>query len=129
MSDLSNFSFTGRLTKDAVFKTINTTGTSVMNFDVAVNTGWGNNKRVTYVKVAYWGSAGAQLVNYFTKSKTVAIAGELYTNTWTAKDGTAHTDVCVDAKSIQLVGYNGGNNNQSEYTSDEQPESNESITF
>lgn len=104
MSDLSMFSFTGRLTKDSTFKTINTTGKSVMNFDIAINTGWGDNKKVTYVKVAYWGPSGERLTNFFTKGKTAAVAGELYTNSWVGKDGTPHTDICVDAKSIQLVG-------------------------
>lgn len=126
MSDLSMFSFTGRLTKDAVFKTINTTGKSVLNFDVAVNTGWGDNKKATFVKVSYWGTAGEKLVNFFTKGTTVAIAGELYTNTWTAKDGTVHTDVCVDAKSLQTI----FNNNFSRESDQQEPESDsETPTF
>lgn len=103
MSDLNNWSITGRLTKDAEFKTL-PSGKHMTEISCAVNTGFGQYKKTTYVKVSVWGDSLQKLVPYLKKGSLIATSGELTTNEWTSKqDGTLHTDLCISARDVQLL--------------------------
>lgn len=103
MSDLNNWSITGRLTKDAEFKTL-PSGKHVTEISCAVNTGFGQYKKTTYVKVSVWGDSLQKLVPYLKKGSLIATSGELTTNEWTSKqDGAVHTDLCISARDVQLL--------------------------
>lgn len=103
MGDLNNWSITGRLTKDAEFKTL-PSGKHMTEISCAVNTGFGQYKKTTYVKVSVWGDSLQKLVPYLKKGSLIATSGELTTNEWTSKqDGTLHTDLCISARDVQLL--------------------------
>lgn len=103
MSDLNSWNITGRLTKDAEFKTLSS-GKHMTEISCAVNTGFGQYKKTTYVKVSVWGDSLQKLVPYLKKGSLIATSGELTTNEWTSKqDGTVHTDLCISARDVQLL--------------------------
>lgn len=103
MSDLNSWNITGRLTKDAEFKTL-PSGKHVTEMSCAVNTGFGQYKKTTYVKVSVWGDSLQKLVPYLKKGSLIATSGELTTNEWTSKqDGMLHTDLCISARDVQLL--------------------------
>jgi single-strand DNA-binding protein len=104
MADVSNWTGTGRLVRDAEKKTLNT-GTEMITFDIAVNTGWGEREKVAYLKIQLWGKAGPGLFQYLTKGKMVGIAGELEVQRWTSKqDGSQQTKVAINTNAVVLYG-------------------------
>jgi len=52
----------GRLTKDIVLKHGETSGVAYVHFGLAVNTGFGDNKRVTYFDCSIFGADAERLV-------------------------------------------------------------------
>lgn len=101
MADLSNFTFTGRLTRDAEFKTL-ATGKGLLTMSVAVNTGFGEYKKTTYIKVQQWGERGAKIVGYLTKGKLIAASGTLSTNEYDTKEGVHKTEIVCDVLNISF---------------------------
>lgn len=84
MADLNNCTFSGRLTRDAEQKTL-PSGTTLVAFDMAVNTGWGDREKVMYITVNLWGKKGESLYPYLLKGKNVGVAGELEQQKWMSK--------------------------------------------
>ena len=103
MSDLNAWSFTGRLTKDAEFKTL-ASDKSLLVMDVAVNTGFGDYKKTTYVKVQQWGVKNTNTLPYLKKGTLIGVTGEVSLNEWESKtDGTKRTTLQVDTSKIQIL--------------------------
>ena len=102
MADLNVWAVTGRLTKDAEFRTV-ATGKQLLTCDIAVNTGWGEYKKTTFARVQQWGERGKNLVQYLKKGKLVAVSGSLSVNVWTRKDGVEQQQLVLDATGIQLL--------------------------
>ena len=103
MADLNNFSFTGRLTEDGQYRTL-PSGKGVLTIKVACNSGYGNYKRTTFLKVQQWGDSGEKIAQYLKKGNLVAGTCELYRNDWTGKDGKQFVDIVVDVRAIQMLG-------------------------
>jgi single-strand DNA-binding protein len=102
MADLNVWSGTGRLTRDAENKTL-PTGTQLVTFDIANNTGWGQYARVAYLKVNVWGKQGQSLLQYLIKGKCVAVSGELQVEQWNQQDGTPRSKNVINANSVILM--------------------------
>ena len=103
MADLNSWAFTGRLTKDAEYRML-ASGKALLSCSVAVNTGWGEYRKTTFVKVNQWGERGANLCNYLKKGTLIAVTGQLSLNTWQGRDGKEHVELAVDTSNIQLLG-------------------------
>jgi single-strand DNA-binding protein len=107
----------GNLVKDPVLRTT-TSGKSVATFTIAINDGWGENKRTYYPNIVVWGKSAESCGNYLVKGSKVGITGKLTTRSW-EQDGTKHyaTEVVADMydgvdflspKGDQPVAQNGG---------------------
>lgn len=95
MSDLNVMSLTGRLTKDATFGSVGSSGKQLLSMNVAVNTGFGQSKKTLFIKVNMWGERGEKIAQYLKKGTVVAVSGQLSLNEWTGADGTDMTDLVV----------------------------------
>ena len=103
MSDINSFTITGRLTKDAEFKTL-ASGKSLLVANVAVNTGYGDFKKTLFVKVQLWGERGKRIAEYLTKGTLIGCTGEETLNTWTSKqNGNQYTDLQIDTNDIRIL--------------------------
>lgn len=92
------FTFTGNLGNDC--RTGNAGGTAVVNFSVAVKSGWGDKAQTNWIDVALWGKqAESGLVDYLKKGQQVAVSGELGT-----REHDGKTYLTVRAGSVDLVG-------------------------
>ena len=100
MADLSNYCFTGRLGQDAQVKTIN--DKKLLEVSVAVNTGYGTNKKTTWYKIKIWGNRADTLAPMLLKGTAVAGCGELSTNEWDGNDGKHHTDLEINCNVINI---------------------------
>lgn len=111
---------TGRLTKDPELKFTQGKGTAVVSFDLAVNDGFGQDKKVYYIPVVVWGKSAENVANFTHKGSLVAVTGKLTTRSYTAKDGSKRyvTEVVADMMNgIEFLdGKNGSSsNNQGGY--------------
>ena len=101
MADLNNWSITGRLTADAEYKTL-ASGKNLLVMNVAVNTGFGEYAKTTFVKVQQWGDRGGKIVDYLRKGTLIACSGELSTNEWSTREGEKRVDLQLTTNSLQF---------------------------
>ena len=93
------WSITGNLGKDAEKKTFGTS--TVLNFNVAAKSGYGDKAQTEWVDCALWGKqAESKLIDYLKKGQSVAVSGEL--STFTTDAGKTYLKLKV--ASIDLTG-------------------------
>ena len=98
------FSCTGRLGRDS--KTNQTQGgTSVCNFALAVESGFGDNKQTIWLDCALWGKrAEGALPQYLIKGAQVAVSGEMATREYQDNSGVNRTAVTLRVNDLTLLG-------------------------
>jgi single-strand DNA-binding protein len=102
--DLNNCTFTGRLTRDAE-KKILPTGTELVTFDIAINTGWGDYAKTLYVTINLWGKSGTGAYPYLLKGVCVGVSGEIELQQWISKqDGSTQKKLQLGCNKISLLG-------------------------
>lgn len=120
MADLSNYSFTGCLSKDATVKTIN--GKSLVEFDVANNVGFGQYAKTNWLKVKWWGDRAVNAAPIFKKGCLVTGNGELTLNEYEGRDGR-HANIEVTVFGLNLLRKPKG----SSVSADAEPEEEETV--
>ena len=93
---------TGRLTADAELKTT-PNGVSVCSFDIAVNSGYGDNKQTNFIKIVAWRGTAEFISKYFSKGSMIAIEGSIQTRKYQDKDGNNRTAFEVVANKAHFV--------------------------
>ena len=102
MSDLCALSITGRLTKDAEEK-VSKNGKMFLQMDVAVNTGYGDNQKTSYIRVNKWGESGRKLITYLTKGTQVSVSGDMYIDKYKNVDtNKEYTNVVLTAQQFNF---------------------------
>lgn len=100
------FTATGRLGRDC---RVNQTqgGTTVCNFALAVDAGYGDNKQTVWLDCSLWGKrAEGQLPGYLVKGTQVAVSGELATRDFQDANGQNRTAVTLRVNDLSLIyGY------------------------
>lgn len=95
---MNNFCFTGNLGRGCRSGSAN--GTAVVNFAVAVKSGYGQNEQTLWVDCALWGKqAESKLPEYLMKGQQVAVCGELGT-----REHEGKTYLTCRVGSISLIG-------------------------
>jgi single stranded DNA-binding protein len=104
MADYNHFGLSGRLTRDAERKTL-PTGTNLVTFDIANNTGYGQYEKTLYCTVNLWGKSGENLIKYLTKGKHVIVDGSLEMQRWVSKqDGSQQKKLVLNSNNVTLLG-------------------------
>ena len=78
---INNCVLMGRLTKDPELKTI-PSGKSVVSFCVAVDNGYGESKKTSFIDCVAWERRAEFIERYFHKGNLIALQGELQTRTY-----------------------------------------------
>lgn len=68
----------GRLGANAELRTTQN-GDQVLGFSVAVDDGWGENKRTLWFRCSLWGKRGERLADHLRKGTAVTVSGDLST--------------------------------------------------
>lgn len=87
----------GRTTKD--FETFTSkTGTTIAKTNIAVDSGFGDNKRTDFIPITVFGKQADFCTQYVAKGDLVEIRGHIVTGSYQKNDGTKvnTTDVNVD---------------------------------
>ena len=88
----------GRTTKD--FETFTSkTGTTIAKTNIAVDSGFGDNKRTDFIPITVFGKQADFCTQYVSKGDLVEIRGHIVTGSYQKNDGTKvnPTDVNADA--------------------------------
>ncbi|NMF04547.1 single-stranded DNA-binding protein [Clostridium beijerinckii] len=106
----------GRLTKDSELKFTAGKGTANLTFTLAVDDGFGDNKKTYFIPIVLWGKSAESLSSYLVKGTQIGVIGKIQTRSYDAKDGTKRyvTEVVADQFSgVEFLGSKGKNNEQS----------------
>lgn len=87
----------GRLTREPDVRYTAGTQMAVARFSIAIDSGFGDNKRTDFPSIVCFGKTAEICEKYLTKGSQVGITGRLQTSSY-EKDGTKHytTDVIAD---------------------------------
>lgn len=108
----------GRLTRDPELKQTTQSGTPVCNFSVAVDNGYGENKKTDFINCVAWKGTAEFITKYFTKGQMIALTGRISTRTWEDNGATRYaTEVYV--REVDFCGSK--NEGQSSNTFDSTP--------
>lgn len=100
---MNNCTIYGRLGKDADFKTT-ASGTKVLNFSLANNTGYGERKQTNWFRCVMFGERGEKIADMLKKGTAVVVAGEVTLNTWQTQDGTEKSDLSLNVRELSFAG-------------------------
>lgn len=91
----------GRLTRDPEVR-YTQTGKAVANFSIAVNTGFGDNKRADFVPIVVWDKLAEICGNNLTKGRNVLVEGRLQISEY-EKDGQKRRTTDVVASNVEFL--------------------------
>ena len=85
---MNNCTFIGRMTADPIVRKVPVGGveTSVLNFYIAVDDGFGDYKKTDFIHVTAWRGAADAIGKYMTKGREIAVKGAVHAETFTAKN-------------------------------------------
>jgi single-strand DNA-binding protein len=84
MSGYINVTVIGTLGKDPELRSTGS-GKRVASFSVAVDQGYGENKKTEWVNIIAWEKLAELAEKYLKKGKTIAVSGTLQTSSWEDK--------------------------------------------
>lgn len=73
-------------------------GASVANFSLAVDRGFGDDKKTDFIPCVAFGKTAETIIKYVTKGTLILISGSLQTKSWEDKDGNKRTGFEVVAQ-------------------------------
>lgn len=97
------FTCTCRLGKDPEQR-FTTGGDSAVQFDAAVDSGFGDKKTTTWIRFVMWGKRGESVLPYLSKGGQVAVSGELSNRKWTDKEGQDRYSLECRVNELTLLG-------------------------
>jgi single-strand DNA-binding protein len=93
-----------RLTADPELR-YNQAGTAFSNFNVAWNTGFGDNKKASFIKCTVAGKSAEVVQKNFTKGRMIFIkSGELQQKQWKTQDGQKKSNFEIFVKEWGFAG-------------------------
>jgi single-strand DNA-binding protein len=79
-------------------------GKAVLQFSVALNSGYGDKKVTSWIRCNLWGPRADTLAPHITKGSQVAVTGELTNREWTDKEGAKKYSLELNVNDITLLG-------------------------
>ena len=76
----------GRMTRDPELRHTGK-GTPVTTFSIAIDNGYGDNKRTDFINCVAWNKTAEFVTKYFTKGKMIIVIGRITTRSWETQDG------------------------------------------
>lgn len=76
----------GRLTREPELRHLET-DKSVCGFTIAIDNGYGDNKRTDFVNCVAWNKTAEFISKYFAKGRMIIVIGRIATRSWETQDG------------------------------------------
>lgn len=100
---MNNVALIGRLTRDPEVRET-AGGTAVCSFKLAIDDGWGENKRTNYIPVLTFGKTAENCGRFLAKGKQCGVTGKIQTGSYEKKDGTTVYTTDVVADKVEFIG-------------------------
>ena len=97
---VNKFIGSGRLTKDPDCR-YTQTGKAVCTFNIAIDEGWGENKRTTFIPIIVWDKQGEACANNLCKGQAVLVEGRVQVRKY-EKDGSARYATEIVAHHVEF---------------------------
>ena len=94
------FTASGRCGQDMEVR-VTPAGKAIGQFNLPVETGYGDNKKTSWVTCKVFGERAEKLAQYVTKGSPVTVTGAFQLDEW-EKDGVKHSRPCILVNDIQL---------------------------
>ena len=94
------FTASGRCGQDMEVR-VTPAGKAIGQFNLPVETGYGDNKKTSWVTCKVFGERAEKLAQYVTKGSAVTVTGAFQLDEW-EKDGVKHSRPCILVNDIQL---------------------------
>ena len=102
--DMNTVTLIGRLTKDPEVKyTAGENPTAVARFSIAVNDGYGENERTSFINIVAFGKQAENCERFLSKGRQVGITGRIQTGSY-EKDGRTVYTTDVIASRVEFLG-------------------------
>ena len=102
--DMNTVALIGRLTKDPEVKyTAGENPTAVARFSIAVNDGYGENERTSFINIVAFGKQAENCERFLSKGRQVGITGRIQTGSY-EKDGRTVYTTDVIASRVEFLG-------------------------
>lgn len=92
------FNAIGRVGKDAIVR-YTQTGKAVASWSLAVDDGWGENKKTVWLDCSLWGDRAEKLAPFITKGAQIGVTGSIGTREYDGK-----TYVTLRVADVTLIG-------------------------
>lgn len=92
----------GNMTRDPEVR-YTTTGKAVATFSIAVNSGFGDNKRTDFVPIVTWDKLAEVCGNNLTKGRRILVEGRLQLREYESKEGEKRKVAEVVAQNIEFL--------------------------
>lgn len=99
---MNSFSGIGRLTRDPDVRYNPNTQVAVARFTIAIDSGYGDNKRTDFPSIVVFGKMAEVVEKYLKKGSQVAVQGRLQTGSY-EKDGVKHYTTDIIASNIKFL--------------------------
>lgn len=101
---MNSVNLIGRVGRDPELK-FTPKGTAVCEFSLAVDDGWGENKKTVWLDVTLWGVTAETCGAHVTKGDKLGVTGRLSMDEWTDKaSGQKRTKIKITAEAIHFCG-------------------------
>jgi single-strand DNA-binding protein len=111
------WTFTGNLGRDASTR-YTSSGNAVTEISVAVTSGYGDNKKTSWVRCNYWGKRGEAVAPYLLKGTQVCISGEAHLHEYEKRDKSG-TGYSLELRVSELTLIGGKDKKPAQTTSQE----------
>ena len=102
--NMNTVTLIGRLTKDPEVKyTAGENPTAVARFSIAVNDGYGENERTSFINIVAFGKQAENCERFLSKGRQVGITGRIQTGSY-EKDGRTVYTTDVIASRVEFLG-------------------------
>ena len=118
---MNSFSGIGRLTRDPDVRYNPNTQVAVARFTIAIDSGYGDNKRTDFPSIVVFGKMAEVVEKYLKKGSQVAVQGRLQTGSY-EKDGVRHYTTDIIASNIEFLGKPKQDSNASSSEQNDIPE-------
>lgn len=108
--------FVGRMTKEVELRYTANTNTAIAKFSLAVDTGYGENKKTSFLNMTAWGKTAEALGNNATKGTKLIIESQAVQNSYTDKNGNKVNTVDFNVVNFEFAESKNANANGGQAT-------------
>lgn len=119
---MNNVNLMGRIVNDLELKNVGMEGIALLQFSIAVDDGFGDNKKTFFFDIKSWRKQAEIIAQYFSKGDRIGISGKLVQETWET-DGQKKSRVTVQINDFDFIEKKGDSGNMSNNNSYQKPAS------